>query len=311
MIYRSIYVGQESAKIVLSNSESWVILSPLEAKLKAKIEARGKKLSNWDINIYRGILTGYNDAFIISTEKRDELIAADPKSAEIIRPILRGRDIHRYGYDFANLWLLFVPWHFPLQDDESITGASDKAETEFALRYPAVYNHLLQHKGKLEQRNKAETGKRYEWYALQRWGAKYWNDFSVQKIMYNDISQKLSFALVPENVFCVNTVYFIKDNPKLLYLLGCLNAKITDWYYRTLSVQLGEKAVRMFSIYVERLPIPILPKEKEQEIVSLVIKLLNTSERIDDSNHISAQIDKIIYGAFNLNDEEIELIEAH
>ncbi|MGV4459827.1 Eco57I restriction-modification methylase domain-containing protein, partial [Ornithobacterium rhinotracheale] len=96
----------QKASICNFSSESWIILSEIEKSIKEKIEAIGTPLKDWDINIYRGILTGYNEAFIINGERKDELIAQDPKSAEIIRPILRGRDIKRYGYDFADLWLI-------------------------------------------------------------------------------------------------------------------------------------------------------------------------------------------------------------
>lgn len=119
-------------------------------------------------------MTGYNEAFIINKTKRDELIKQDPKSAEIIRPILRGRDIKKFGYEFAELYLIYIPWHFPLHNDSSIQGASNEAERLFELKYPAVYNHLLLFKEQLSERNKSETGIRYEWYALQRWGANYW-----------------------------------------------------------------------------------------------------------------------------------------
>ncbi|MGV4528432.1 Eco57I restriction-modification methylase domain-containing protein, partial [Ornithobacterium rhinotracheale] len=170
----------QKASICNFSSESWIILSEIEKSIKEKIEAIGTPLKDWDINIYRGILTGYNEAFIINGERKDELIAQDPKSAEIIRPLLRGRDIKRYSYEFADLYLLFIPWHFPLHEDTTIKGASLKAEKEFEKQYPAVYNHLLKYKDRLCKRNKAETGIRYEWYALQRWGANYWEDFYKQ-----------------------------------------------------------------------------------------------------------------------------------
>lgn len=121
-------------------SESWTILSSIEQSIKRKIEAIGTPLKDWDINIYRGILTGCNEAFIISGEKKDELIAADPKSAEIIRPILRGRDIKRYGYDFADLWLIatFPSRKYNIDD------------------YPAVKKYLLFFgKNRLEQTGKS------------------------------------------------------------------------------------------------------------------------------------------------------------
>lgn len=152
---------------------SFVILSDIEKRIKEKIESVGTPLKEWDINIYRGILTGYNEAFIIDGETKDELIEKSPKNAEIIRPILRGRDIKRYGYEFADLWLIYIPWHFPLHKETSIVGASEKAELEFQKEYTDIYNHLLKYKEQLSNRNKAETGIRYEWYALQRWGANY------------------------------------------------------------------------------------------------------------------------------------------
>ena len=177
---------QSGAVCEFANSDSWVILSPIEQSIKRKIESVGTPLKDWDINIYRGVLTGYNEAFIISTEKREEILAncrsedERERTAELIRPILRGRDIKRYGYNWANLWLIYIPWHFPYQFDESIKGASKKAEEAFKEQYSAVYNHMLQYKEPLSKRNKAETGIRYEWYAMQRWGAKYWEDYDVQ-----------------------------------------------------------------------------------------------------------------------------------
>ena len=258
------FVRQHQTTCNFKGNESWVILSPIEQSIKNKIESVGTPLKDWDINIYRGVLTGCNEAFIISTEKRNEILnncATEEerrRTEELIRPILRGRDIKRYGYNWANLWLIYIPWHFPYQFDESIQGASEKAERAFQEQYPAVYEHLLQYKEPLSNRNKAETGIRYEWYAMQRWGAKYWDDFYKPKIFYADITQKLNFVLCEEVMFCNNTTYFMVANGNIALpaLQKYLNSKLIDWYYRTLSVQLGEKAVRMFSIYVLNIPIP-------------------------------------------------------
>src|SRR5690606_60372 len=178
-----------------NNSESWVVLSPIERQIKEKIERIGTPLKDWDIRINYGIKTGFNDAFIIDGAKRKELIEQDPKSAEIIRPLLRGRDIKRYSYEFADLYLLFIPWHFPLHGNQKISGASMEAENAFENQHPAIYNHLLNYKKQLSNRNKAETGIRYEWYALQRWGANYWEDFYKQKIIFQEMVQESSFIL--------------------------------------------------------------------------------------------------------------------
>ena len=140
---------QQNTVCDFNSSDSWVILSPIEQSIKRKIEAVGTPLKDWDINIYRGVLTGCNEAFIITSEKREEILAncqtedERQRTAEIIRPILRGRDIKRYGYEWANLWLIYIPWHFPFQFDDSIQGASEKAEKAFIEQYPAVYSHML------------------------------------------------------------------------------------------------------------------------------------------------------------------------
>ena len=114
------------------SNDSWTILSPIEQSIKRKIEAAGTPLKDWDVNIYRGVLTGYNEAFIISGYKRQELISADPKSAEIIRPILRGRDIKKYICTFADLWLI-----------NTHNGIVEKGIAPIDIKnYPAVKEHL-------------------------------------------------------------------------------------------------------------------------------------------------------------------------
>ena len=196
----SVFVQQNASEYNFYSLDSWVILSPIEQSIKRKIEAIGTPLKDWDINIYRGILTGYNDAFIISTEKRNEILDncqtedERTRTAELIRPILRGRDIKRYSYEWVGLYIIYIPWHFPLQFDTTITGASEKAEEAFKEQYPAVYTHMLQYKEPLSKRNKAETGIRYEWYAMQRWGANYWEDFLKPKIIYPNMTKYMPFV---------------------------------------------------------------------------------------------------------------------
>ena len=133
------FVQQNSFICSFNSSDNWTILSPIEQSIKSKIDAVGIPLKNWDIKINRGILTGFNDAFIINSQKRAELIDLDPKSAEIIRPILRGRDIKRYGYKYADLWLIstFPSKNYNIDD------------------YPAIKNYLLSFgKERLEQSGK-------------------------------------------------------------------------------------------------------------------------------------------------------------
>lgn len=137
-----------------SKEDGWVILTELEAIVKNKIETIGIPLKDWDVQINYGIKTGFNEAFIIDKSKREELLKNCPEAAEIIRPILRGRDIKKYNIEFANSWLLYVPWHFPLNTDTSISGVSIKAELAFQNLFPDIYNHLELYKNDLLKRNR-------------------------------------------------------------------------------------------------------------------------------------------------------------
>jgi hypothetical protein len=257
-------------------------------------------LKDWDINIYRGILTGYNEAFIIDGKKKDELIAEDPKSAEIIRPLLRGRDIKRYEYEFADLWLLFIPWHFPLQDDKTIQGASEKAEQMFQQQYPAVYNHLLQYKKELSSRNKAETGIRYEWYALQRWGANYWEDFYRQKIIFQEMVQEPSFMFDEAGTFfCLDTGRIITGYD-IKFLLPILNSKLfffaVKYFYG--GGGLGDSGVRMKHTFFEKFCCPILNLHTKHQLEQLL--QIKDYQKIED----------MIYELYSLSEEEIQFIES-
>ena len=271
---------QNRTECDFAGADSWVILSPIEQSIKNKIEAIGKPLKDWDINIYRGVLTGFNEAFIISTDKRNEILdncLSDDerkRTEALIRPILRGRDIKRYGYDWANLWLIatFPSRHYDIEE------------------YPAVKEYLLSFgMQRLEQ-----TGKSYnvgattvkarkktnnKWYETQD-SISYWEDFAQPKLVYNDIAQELSFALAEDGIFLNNTAYFISsENIDLLqYFQKILNSKLMDWYYRTISVQLGEKAVRMFSIYVLRIPIPYPMRPLNETFDTYSLYDLSTTE---------------------------------
>ena len=282
---------QNSSTMSFVKSDSWTILSPIEQSIKRKIEAVGTPLREWDISINRGVLTGFNEAFIISGEKKDELIAADPKSAEIIRPILRGRDIKRYGFIDNDLWII-----------NTHNGIKNRNIPPIDInQYPAIKEHLDAHYHRLAKRaDKGVTP-----YNLRN--CAYMDDFSKQKVMYNDICQRLSFCLVPENVFCVNTVYFIKNNEHIKYLLAYLDTKIVDWYYRTLSVQLGEKAVRMFSIYVLKIPAPIVD-EKMEEAINQLVDIMNSAS--GNKEQAEQQIEDFFYKIFGFNEEEINFLEG-
>ena len=303
--YLSDYV-QQGTECCFDTDTSWVILSPIEQQIRKKIEAVGTPLKDWGINIYRGILTGYNEAFIIDGKTKDELIAKDPKSAEVIRPILRGRDIKRYETVNPNLWIIFIPWHFPLHLDSNISGSSAIAEKKFMEQYPAVYTHLIGYKKELVNRNKAETGIRYEWYALQRWGAKYWEDFSKQKIVWGNLCLSAQFAYADHDFFINAPSTMIVPGNK--YLLAILNSRLGDWYIRQLGVTRNGGYFEYKPMFVEKLPIPQINEVEQIQFVDLVDKILQAKTANKDTSALERKIDTLVYAIYGLSPEEISLI---
>ena len=298
---------QHAAPCAFPAEESWVILSPIEASIKRKIEAVGTPLSEWDIHIYRGVLTGCNEAFIIPTARRDEILAAcrdedeRRRTAELIRPILRGRDIKRYGYEWAELWVIYIPWHFPMQFDESIKGASEKAEQAFREQYPAVYAHLLLYKEPLSKRNQAETGIRYEWYALQRWGANYWEDFEKPQILWIELSDEPKFCFA-EKFVSLNTIFFLTGE-NIHHILGLLNSKLITWYFKhCIGTTSGVGTNRWLKYTIERLPIAGVDPRVEESATLLCEDATENREEID------YKLSRIVCELYKLTPEEIDFI---
>jgi len=280
------YFAAHSQQMPLMSANAWVISSDIEQQIKAKIEAIGTPLKDWDINIYRGILTGFNEAFIIDTETKERLCLEDENSEKIIKPILRGRDIKKYGAEWAGLWLINSHNNPPVKIDD----------------YPAIKKHLDKFYSQIEER----SDKGLTPYNLRN--CAYLKEFEKEKIVYNDICQSLTFSIVEKNIFFNNTVYFISGDFKFNYLISVLNSKLMDWYYRTLSVQLGEKAVRMFSIYVEQIPIPKLSASEQKPYIKLVDKILKAKKAGQDTHDLETQIDNLVYALYGLSEAEIAVV---
>lgn len=304
------YIKQNSTEISFTNSENWVILNPIELSIKKKIEQYGTKLQDWDLSINRGILTGYNDAFIIDEATKNSLITADPKSAELIRPILRGKDIKRYTYNFANLWLIYIPWHFPLHNDPNIKGASVKAEEEFKKQYPAIYSYLEGHKEKLSKRNKAETGIRYEWYALQRWGSNYSDDFNKPKLMYSEIVQEPHFYYDDNTHFYPEATTFIMNGDNLKSLLLILNSKLTFNIFKLFYAGggLGENGIRYKKAFLLNLRLPKLDETANSILESYYEMLLVNNFQMETCCVILNEVENYISKLYNLSQSEIDYL---
>jgi len=277
----SLYVRQHAQTTQFKNADSWVILSDIEQRIKAKIEAIGTPLKDWDIQINYGIKTGFNDAFIINGEKKAELITQDPKSAEIIRPILRGRDIKRYGYEFADLYLI-----------NTHNGVKEKGIKRIDIDdYPAIKAHLDSFYQQLEKRqDKGDTP-----YNLRN--CAYIEDFSKQKIIWKIIGNELAFCIENGNFMINNACYLLTGN-HLEYIVAFLNSKPIKWF--SLQTNMNKTGVGDMQVGAQNIslfPIPIPKAQYEQEIINLL--------KISDYQ----KVEKLINEIYQLSEEEIIFIE--
>jgi type I restriction-modification system DNA methylase subunit len=254
-------------------ADGWRLETPKVLRLLEKLRTKGRALGEYvNGRFYYGIKTGLNEAFVVDRKIRDELIAQDESSAEVLKPFLRGRDVKRWRVEPHDLWLIFVPWHFPLHQDPNVSGVSKEAEKQFREKYPAVYQHLLGFKKKLSSRNAAEVGVSYEWYALQRWAADYWEEFEHPKILYPDIYSKQSFAWDEARYFSANTTYFIPTTEK--WLTALLNSSTVEWFYSLISNKVRGGYMRAFSDYMRLIPIPSTTSAQQVTLSTLVDYIL-------------------------------------
>ncbi|GAA9662095.1 hypothetical protein HpHCM58_07360 [Helicobacter pylori] len=295
------------------STESFIFADAALLDLRDKMESVGTPLKDWDIQIYRGILTGANEAFIIPTEKREEILNACKTQEErkrteaLIKPILRGKDIKRYSYEWADLWLI--------NTHNGYTSAlKSKIPPVDIAKYPATKAHLNSHYDTIITRfDQGDTP-----YHLRN--CAYLEDFEKEKIVYGEIVQEPRFYLdngeCELGYFYAEATSFILTGEHLRYLLGMLHSKLITFAFKTFYAGggLGESGYRYKKAFIERLPIPQIT-EKNQEladkIIALVDKILQIKEKDPKANtqELEKEIDALVYQLYHLTDEEIKIIE--
>ena len=285
------FVRQNAVATDFSTSDSWVILSPIEQSIKRKIEEIGTPLKDWDIQINYGIKTGYNEAFIITTEKRNEILSncADvderKRTDALIRPILRGRDIKRYGYDWANLWLI--------NTHNGIKGKLNRIHIE---DYPAIKAHLDQYWDKISTRaDKGDTP-----YNLRN--CAYLDDFNKPKAMWKIIGSNICFSFDFNSMYCNNAVNIITGDPDhLLQFVGLMNSKLFEWYLKISNeAPIADERVQL---YVTTLEKTLLKLDFPNDFSNIIRNRINGTATDTDVNNA-------VYQVYDLSDEEIGYIES-
>ena len=287
----SVFVQQNGSECDFNNSDSWVILSPIEQSIKRKIEAVGTPLKDWDIQINYGIKTGFNDAFIISTEKREEILAncqsedERTRTAELIRPILRGRDIKRYGYDWANLWLI-----------NTHNGIKGKVPRIHIEDYPAVKAHLDQYWDKISKRaDKGDTP-----YNLRN--CAYLEDFNKPKIIYPNMTKYMPFVY-DNKAYCTNQKCFIITGQSIAYLTAFFNSSLFKFCFRESFPELQGGTREMSKIFFDKIPVMQVTNETNTQFKSVVDDI---QEAYNKSKAMT--IDAMIFDLYNLSEKERQFI---
>ena len=296
------FVQQQNSICDFNSSDSWVILSPIEQSIKRKIEAVGTPLKDWDIQINYGIKTGFNDAFIISTEKRNEILAncedADERQRtdELIRPILRGRDIKRYGYDWANLWLIatFPSRHYDID------------------QYPSVKQYLLsfgierlEQTGKTHIVNgdkvKARKKTNNKWFETQD-SISYWEDFLKPKIIYPNMTKYMPFVFDNEK-YLTNQKCFIITGKYVAYLTAFFNSSLFKYCFRDSFPELQGGTRELSKIFFDKIPVYEVSDVQNQQFQDAVEDIQK------EYNKQKAQrIDSMLFDLYALTVEERKTI---
>ena len=289
------FIQQWHIECAFRSSDSWVILSPIEQSIKRKIEAVGTPLKNWNININYGIKTGYNDAFIINTEKREEILRncrtedERQRTAELIRPILRGRDIKRYGYNWDNLWLI--------NTHNGIKGVKPRININ---EYSAVKAYLDQHWDKISKRaDKGDTP-----YNLRN--CAYMEDFYKPKIVWGEISDKSKFAFDFLGEYIPEATSFYMKGEYIEYLLSALNSSVSEWLFSKVGTTTGVGTIRWKKYTIEQLIVAKLSTEQLNTHLAAFNDLKVGKMSITDFECFS---NKLMYDIYKLTSDEIQYIE--
>ena len=252
-------------------------------------------MKDWDIQIFRGVLTGFNDAFIIDGKIKDELIRKSPKSAEIIRPILRGRNISPYLADYDNLWLI-----------NTHNGIKEKGIPPINVEkdYPAIYEHLFKFKNKLMQRQ----DKGDHWTNLRN--CAYLQEFEKPKIIYPNMTKYLPFVY-DKGSFFTNQKCFIITGNSLGYLTAFLNSSLFKYCFRENFPELLGGTRELSKIFFDGIPVKPVDEKTESDFLNLISKIQKDKSKRVDTSELELLVEKKLAEIYNLSEKEFQLVSAY
>ena len=287
------------------SSSGWTLTSSEVLRLLERLENMGTPLDEYvDGRLYRGVITGCNDAFIIDGSICQRLIAEDQRSIELIKPVLRGRNLRKWKETCANEYLIAIASSANREWPWSEAGDEAGAERIFTETYPAIYKHLNNYRDRLIARD--DQGAFY--WELR--SCAYYAEFGQPKVVYRNIATSLCASYDLTGAFGLDTTFFIPTDD--LSLLATLNSQLFDWYARHKFQSFNDPwmggGLRFFSQYMQKVPIANRTVEQKEALSRLVEQIL-AAPNGNDAREIEREIDELVYQLYGLTDAEIELIK--
>ena len=279
----------------------WSFADLFQLLLKEKIEKGKTVLKELDgVKVYRGVTTGYNPAFIITDEQRDNLIKEDPKSSEVIKNMLQGRNIRKWYYNESDENLIFT-----------------RKGTDIEL-YPAVKAHLFNFFNKLKPKTETDSSEgrkpgNYKWFEILDNTAYYREFEKSEKIIWGLTADKWAYTLDTEQHYLPSNAYILtSETIPIRFILGLLNSKLLHYYFGFIGVMTAGGAYTLKAATIEALPIAIGTKEQQKEIALKVDSILNVKakDKQTDVSSIENEIDRLVYNLYGLSDNEIKIVEG-
>jgi hypothetical protein len=271
--------------------EQWILESENKLLLLDKINSSGEKLSNLGAKIRLGIATGDNKAFILSKKEYTELIKADPKNKQILKPILRGRDIFRYHYNTPHEYVILA-----------------KNGINIPNEYPVIAEHLNSFGDNFKKRG----AQGQNWWNLR--ACDFYDDFKKDKIVWIELTDKGRFAICTEELYCINSAYFMicPAQYNILFLTALLNSSLIEFFVKNNTETSGMGTMRWINNVISNIPVSMIEKREQTPIAYIVNNIIAAKQANPnaDTSVLEAEIDKMVYTLYDLTEDDITIVEG-
>jgi len=266
----------------------WTLQNPEVLSVMDKLRSMGRPLNDVvNGKFYMGVKTGYNKAFVIGEETCQLLLDEDPRSAEIIKPWLRGRDVKRWRVDWQGLYVIFT--HHGIEIE----------------RYPAILEYLRPFRKRLEKR---ATSANHAWYELQQPQMGIFREFDKNKIIWPDIAPTCYFGFEKQGYYLDMTGFAMPTED--FYSLGILNSGVIEWFMKQISSTIQQGFIRFKRLYIKQIPIPNASQSERAAIKRIVRQLLDLRGEGPQVADLEAELNARVYRLFGLSKEEVEVVEG-